>query len=65
MAEERVISFRDSEGVDVHAASTSKQTALIQARGLLRQHYVVHKIEDPDEVIDRDEIEEWATANPE
>jgi hypothetical protein len=65
MAEEWVISFRDIEGADVHAASTGKQAALIQARELLRQHYVVHKIEGPDEVLDREEIEEWAKANPE
>jgi hypothetical protein len=29
------------------------------------QHYVVHKIEGPDEVIDKEAIEEWVKANPE
>jgi len=42
-----------------------RASALIQARELLRQHYVVHKIEGPDEVIDSEAIEEWVKANPE
>jgi hypothetical protein len=31
----------------------------------MRQHYVVHKIEGRDEVLDKEEIEEWVRANPE
>ena len=65
MAEEWVIFFRDSAGKDVEAALTDRQAALIQARGLTRQNYVVHKIEGPDEVIDSEAIEEWVKANPE
>jgi hypothetical protein len=65
MDEEWVLFFRDSAGRDARVASTSKQAALIQARSLMRQHYVIHKIEGPDEVLDREEIEEWAKANPE
>ena len=65
MDEEWVLFFRDSAGRDVRVASTSKQAALIQAKELLRQHYVVHKIEGSDEVIDGRAIEEWVKANPE
>ena len=62
MDEEWVLFFRDSAGRDVRVASTSKQAALIQAKELLRQHYVVHKLEGPDEVIDGRAIEEWVKA---
>ena len=65
MDEEWVLFFRDSAGRDAKVASTSKQAALIQARELLRLHYVVHKIEGRDEVLDKEEIEEWVRANPE
>jgi hypothetical protein len=44
VAEEWVLFFRDSAGRDVRVASTSKQAALIEARGLLRLDYGVHKI---------------------
>jgi len=65
MDEEWVLFFRDSAGRDERVASASKQVALIQARDLMRQHYAVHKIEGPDEVLDREAIEEWVKANPE
>ena len=32
---------------------------------LMRQDYVVHKIEGPDEILDRKAIEQWAKENPE
>jgi hypothetical protein len=31
----------------------------------MRQDYVVHKIEGPDEILDREAIEQWAKENPE
>jgi hypothetical protein len=65
IAEEWVIFFRDSAGKDVEAAFTNREAALVQARGLMQQSYVVHKIEGPDEVLDREAIEEWVKANPE
>ena len=45
MDDEWVLFFRDNAGRDERVASASKQVALIQARDLMRQHYVVHKIE--------------------
>ena len=65
MDDEWVLFFRDNAGRDERVASASKQVALIQARDLMRQHYAVHKIEGPDEVLDREAIEEWVKANPE
>jgi hypothetical protein len=29
----------------------------------MRQHYVVHKIEGPEEVLDREALEQWVSDN--
>lgn len=62
-----VVVYRDVHGRgSVSPALPTRETALIRARDLKRQHHVVGKIEGPDgEVVDKQEIERWVAANPE
>jgi hypothetical protein len=60
-----VLSFENVRGRAGESKHDCEETALIQARDYLRQHFDVYEIQGPNgEIVDKAKIESWAKANP-
>jgi hypothetical protein len=60
-----VLSFENVQGRAGESKHDCEETALIQARDYLRQHFEVYEIQGPNgEIVDKAKIENWVKAHP-